>query len=250
MLVVISPAKKLNESPLGLDIDVTQPQLLSKTNEAVSTLKKLNQKQISNLMKLSEKLSDLNFKRFQSFSKPSITKPAIFMFDGDTYTGLDINSLKNKDIKKTQKNVRILSGLYGILRPLDIIAPYRLEMGTSISIGKYKNLYSLWREEVTNLLNQDLKNHNFLANLASNEYFKVVDTKNLSKPIIQFNFLDKKNDQYKMISFNAKRARGAMAREIVLGNVSTLDDLKHLTPLGYTYSHKDSSELELTYLRD
>lgn len=250
MLVVISPAKKLNEKSDGSHFETTQVQLPDKCLAVMSNLQKLKPVQIAKLMKLSPALSELNYQRYQNFNEPSVTKAAMFLFDGDTYTGLDASSMSEQVVTHAQKQIRILSGLYGVLRPLDKIAPYRLEMGTSLKVDSAKNLYQWWGQDVTELINKDLVHFDYLANLASNEYFKVIDSKSLTKPIINFKFLDKKGDQYKLISFNAKRARGTMARIIVEQQIRRPSDLTQVQFDGYRFNKSLSSELNFTYTRD
>lgn len=252
MKVVISPAKKLDfESPVEF-FEQGKPVFLSKTNSLATELKKLKANEIGKLMKLSANLSELNYERFQSFKKtynPSSSKQAGFAFDGDTYTGLDITTLSKTEIKRAQKQLIILSGLYGALKPLDLIQPYRLEMGTKFKFKTFKNLYDYWQEDVTEFLNQELKPKEFLINCASNEYFNVIDKKILKAQIITPEFREFKNGEYKMISFFAKKARGMMARFIIQSNAKTLDDLRSFNLDGYKFNKKLSGEDKFVFTR-
>lgn len=252
MKVVLSPAKKLDfETPVEFS-EQGKPAFLTKTNTLASELKKLKSNDIGKLMKLSTKLSELNFERFQSFKKnynPSTSKQAGFAFNGDTYTGLDITSLSKAEIKRAQKQLIILSGLYGALKPLDLIQPYRLEMGTKFKFKTFKNLYDYWQEDVTELLNKEMKKGEYLINCASNEYFNVIDKKNLNAEIITPEFKELKNGEYKMVSFFAKKARGMMARYIIQTNAKTLDDIRGFNLDGYKFNKKLSGDDKFIFTR-
>lgn len=252
MLVIVSPAKKLDfENECSIE-EQTEPAFISKTNTLAKELKKLNSTDIGKLMKLSSKLSELNFERFQLFKNkfnPSSSKQAAFAFNGDTYTGLDINSLNKKEIKVAQKKLRILSGLYGLLKPLDLIQPYRLEMGTKFKFNEYKNLYDFWSEDVTNEINKDLKKEKYLINCASNEYFNVIEKNQLSGKVITPVFKELRNGEYKIISFSAKKARGMMANYIIKNNLKNVEDLKGFNMDKYKFNKKLSSEEEFVFTR-
>jgi hypothetical protein len=252
MLVVISPAKKLDfENPCSTT-EQGRPALLSKTNSLARELKKLKASEVGKLMKLSPKLSELNYSRFQTFKNsynPSTSKQAAFAFNGDTYTGLSISELSSGELKKAQQKLRILSGLYGVLKPLDLIQPYRLEMGVKFKFASFKSLYEYWKDDVTSLINQDLKSHEYLINCASNEYFSVLDTKKIQTKIITPAFKELKDGEYKMVSFYAKRARGMMARYIIQNNVQDLTKLKKFNFDGYKYNAKLSTELKPVFSR-
>ncbi len=253
MLVVLSPAKKLDfETETNCSIQ-TEPQLLEKTNLLSKELKKLSTAEISKLMKLSPTLSELNYKRFQSFKNkynPSTSKQAVFAFNGDTYTGLNIKSFNKNELKSVQKNIRILSGLYGILKPMDLIQPYRLEMGTKYKFNNYKNLYEYWKEDVTALINKELKSHNnTLVNCASQEYFSLIDKDQLKGDIITPVFKEKRNGEYKIISFSAKKARGMMANFIVKNNITDIDGVKKFNLDNYKFSKSLSNDFELVFTR-
>ena len=253
MIIVLSPAKTLDYSFSEKGLDFSVPPFLPKSKNLVSTMKKLNKSELSSLMGVSDKISALNHDRFQNWSqatKPSVhAKQAGFVFKGDVYQGLEFEKLSKQDINFAQKHLRILSGLYGVLKPLDIISPYRLEMGTKISVAKNKDLYEFWKEEITNHLNKDLKTTSFLVNLASIEYFSSVDTEKLKSRVISPVFKDFKNGQFKIISFYAKKARGLMAKYLIESRAKSPQDLYKFNLDGYKYSKKDSTEDSPVFLR-
>jgi cytoplasmic iron level regulating protein YaaA (DUF328/UPF0246 family) len=252
MLVVVSPAKKLDFETECSITEQSQPPFIEKTNNLAKELKKLTSNDIGKLMKLSLNLSDLNYGRFQSFKKnfnPSTSKQAVFAFNGDTYTGLDINSFTKTQVNSAQKKLRILSGLYGVLKPLDLIQPYRLEMGTKFKFDDYKNLYDYWKDDVTSLLNEELKKEKYLVNCASNEYFGVVNTKELNAEIITPVFKELRNGEFKIISFSAKRARGMMAKFIIQNNIKDIAGIKTFNLDNYKYNAKLSHENEIVFTR-
>ena len=247
MLIVISPAKTLDfEAPLATKKN-TQPRFPGKSEELIQHLRKLSSDQVSELMHISPKLGQLNYERFQlwqpKFEFPE-ARQAILAFRGDVYTGLDADTLETKDLNRAQKHLRILSGLYGVLRPLDMMRPYRLEMGTKFTFDHFENLYDYWKETVTQTIRKDLdeSGSNMLVNLASNEYFKSIDTKKLEADIITPEFKDWKNGQYKMISFWAKKARGMMTRFIIQNKITKAKDLQAFDMDGY-YFNPDLSKL-------
>lgn len=253
MKIVLSPAKSLDyESELPTS-RATQPQFLETTAKLNRKLSRMSKKEISELMGISDKLADLNYHRYQEFEEehtPSNSRPAMYAFDGDVYTGLDAYSIPVEKIDRFQDTLRILSGMYGILRPLDLMQPYRLEMGTSIGIERKDSLYGVWQKKVTDYLNKELKKDELFINLASNEYFKVVDTKNLKVPVITPVFKDLKNGKLKIVSFFAKKARGAMVKYIIDNDVETYEGLKGFDYEGYAYSDKGSEkENELLFTR-
>lgn len=203
-------------------------------------------------MGISDTLGQLNYERNQDWSLPFTSdnaRPAVYAFSGDVYRGLNAYSIPQDKMEKLQSTVRIISGLYGLLKPMDLIQPYRLEMGTKFPVGKNKNLYEFWKKTITSALNEELDDDELFLNLASNEYFKAIDTKALKVPVITANFKDFKNGQYKMISFFAKAARGMMARYIIDTNANTLDDLKGFNYEGYGFSEEMSSDTELIFIR-
>ena len=252
MKIVVSPAKSLNfESPLPTQV-YTIPQFLKQATSIQKTLKKKKPKQLSALMDISDKLAELNWQRNQAWQTPFTpdnARPAIYAFDGDVYMGLDAYSLTEDKVVVLQDKLRILSGLYGILKPLDLIQAYRLEMGTSISIGKNKNLYEFWKKTVTQTLNKELQKGELFINLASNEYFSAIDTKLLKVPVITPEFRDFKDGKLKMISFFAKKARGMMVRYILDTNAESIDDLKGFNYEGYKWDAALSKENVLVFTR-
>ncbi|EKF55661.1 hypothetical protein I215_05487 [Galbibacter marinus] len=241
MKIVISPAKSLDfESPLPVK-DYTQPEFLEQSQKLNEVLQKKTPKKLSDLMGISANLAELNWKRNQDFEIPFTSqnaRPAVFAFNGDVYTGLDAYSLDKDKFAILQQQLRILSGLYGVLKPLDLIQPYRLEMGTKLHVGSHKDLYGFWKKKITAKLNDELEADELFINLASNEYFGAIDEKSLKVPVITPIFKDWKNDKLKIISFFAKKARGAMVRYIVDTNAQTLEDIKGFNTDGYQYSEQ------------
>lgn len=254
MLMVISPSKKLDyESPLATK-DRTQPMFLDDACELIDQLKELEPHQVSNLMNISEKLGQLNADRFRSWHTPFTpdnARQAVLAFKGDVYTGLDAESFQPGDFTFAQNHLRILSGLYGVLRPLDLMQPYRLEMGTRFENSRGKDLYAFWGQTLTNTLNDELANDDgVLVNLASNEYFKSIQTKSLEGRIVTPQFKDWKNGQYKMISFYAKKARGLMCRYATQNRITQVADLKGFNLEGYHFSEEQSKGDTWVFLRD
>ncbi|WP_224798085.1 peroxide stress protein YaaA [Idiomarina abyssalis] len=254
MLAVVSPAKNLDYESNLPSLDVTQPRLLDNAEELVKVCRQLSPQQLGSLMKISDKLAGLNAARFEQWQRPfneENARPAMFAFNGDVYTGLDAASLNSEAINTAQQQLRILSGLYGVLRPLDLMQPYRLEMGTKLDNPKGKNLYEYWGDIITELLNDDLARlgSSTLVNLASNEYFSAVKPKALNADIITPVFKDEKNGQYKVISFYAKKARGLMARFIVNQKPKSVSDLKEFDASGYRFNEAMSSDKQLVFCR-
>ncbi|MBQ0733439.1 peroxide stress protein YaaA [Aquimarina celericrescens] len=241
MKIVISPAKSLNfKDELPTDRG-TQPQFLETAAQINRKLSRMSKNEIGDLMSISDKLADLNYTRYQDFQEDHTKKnsrPAIYAFDGDVYTGLDAYTLPTDKLDRLQDTLRILSGMYGLLRPLDLIQPYRLEMGTKLAIERNDDLYELWKETITASLNNELDDDELFVNLASNEYFGAVDKKNLKVPVITPVFKDWKNDKLKVISFYAKKARGMMVRYIMDTGAETIEDLKGFNYDGYGFSEK------------
>ena len=241
MLFLLSPAKSLDyESPLPA-VTASQPQFVAQSTELISTLKKKTPQQIAELMDLSEALSTLNADRYKAWSPQFSDKnarPAVLAFNGDVYEGLDAKTLKLKELQWAQEHLAILSGLYGVLRPLDLMQPYRLEMGTTLKHGKASNLYQFWGTKIADYLNQQLAKDKdpVIVNLASQEYFKSVDRKVLQARVIECVFQDHKNGQYKIISFYAKRARGLMARFAIQHQVKTPEALQAFNLEGYAFA--------------
>ncbi|HLP63890.1 peroxide stress protein YaaA [Flavobacterium sp.] len=252
MKIVISPAKSLNfEKELPTQRH-SEPQFLKQAETIQKTLKKKKPKVLAQLMDISDKLAELNWQRNQDWKIPFTNenaRPAVYAFDGDVYVGLDVYTLPEEKLDVLQSKLRILSGLYGLLQPLDLIQPYRLEMGTSIAIGKNKNLYEFWKKTITKTLNSELQKGELFVNLASNEYFSAVDVKTLKVPVITPEFKDYKDGQLKMISFFAKKARGMMVRYILDTNAETIDDLKGFNYEGYAFDANLSSGNKLVFTR-
>lgn len=253
MKIVISPAKSLDfESELPLE-RFSQPQFLEQSEKLNKLLVKKRPKTLSKLMGISDNLAQLNWQRNQDFSvpfTPENARPAVFAFNGDVYQGLDAYTLSAPKMEKLQDTLRILSGLYGILKPLDLIQPYRLEMGTSLKVGRKKNLYEFWKKQVTEYLNEELRDDELFINLASNEYFGAIDTKLLKVPVISPVFKDWKNDKLKVISFFAKKARGSMVRYIIDTNAKNLEDIKGFDYDDYIYSKEHTlKETEPVFIR-
>jgi len=255
MLVVISPAKNLDyDTPSTTDI-FTQPEMLHDSQRLIKHCQKLSPAKIASLMKISDKLAGLNADRYASWHAPfdtSNAKQALLAFNGDVYTGLDASSFSQDDFNYAQQHLRILSGLYGVLRPLDLMQAYRLEMGTKLDTGKNKNLYQFWGESISCKLNEAIDNQgdNVLVNLASNEYFKAVKPKALNAEIFTPVFQDCKNGQYKVISFFAKKARGMMARYILQNQLTEISQLKEFDTAGYQFSVQKSLGNKLVFTRD
>jgi len=252
MKLVLSPAKSLDfESPLPTS-SFTEGAFLKEAERLNGLLKKKSTRSLAKLMDISDALARLNYERNQEWRLPFTSdnaRPAIYAFSGDVYRGLDVYSLPNEKIAHMQATVRILSGLYGLLKPLDLIQPYRLEMGTSIGVGKQKNLYEFWRKKITQALNEELEEGELFVNLASNEYFKAIDQKTLKVPVVTPVFKDLKNGQYKVLFTYAKLARGYMTRYILETGAKSVDDLKGFDSEGYHFSEPMSTESELVFIR-
>jgi len=252
MKLVISPAKSLNyQSDLPTKLNTNSP-FLSEAKQLNTLLKKKSAKALSELMHISPNLGQLNYERNQEWSLPFIAqnaRPAIYAFNGDVYRGLDAYTIEESKIEALQQSVRIISGLYGLLKPLDLVQPYRMEMGTKLPVGKSKNLYEFWRQKVTNALNDELEDGELFVNLASQEYFKAIDTKVLKVPVIHVDFKEFKNGQYKTIAIFAKLARGYMTRFIIENAVETVDELKTFTTDGYAYDSNLSNDTKLVFTR-
>ena len=254
MKIVISPAKSLDYNQQIKTPAVSQAPFLDDADYLAQKLKSMPAKKLGELMKLSENLTDLNYERYQNWTKPeSLTdqsKPALTVFTGEVFKGLDCATLSEKDLLNAQNQLRILSGLYGLLRPLDLMYPYRLEMGTKWNITpKIKNLYEFWGTKIADFLNAEMKEGEVLVNLASNEYFKAVHKKSIKARIITPTFKELKGDKYKVIMMYAKHARGAMARDIIQSQYKNIDDLKGYHVHGYSYSEEMSTENEWVFIR-
>ena len=254
MLIVISPAKTLDFQKETSNEDFSIPENLDKSELLINTLKKKSPKKLSELMSISPKLGQLNYERYQewqlTFSHEN-AKQAVFVFKGEVYVGLDIDRFSNEDLVYTQNHLRILSGLHGLLKPLDLIQPYRLEMGTRLKYRRKNNLYEFWGDQITKSLQTALQDQedDVLINLASDEYFKSIDKKKLKARIITPVFKDFKNGKYKFLSFFGKKARGMMARYILLNRLNKVEDLKFFEEDGYFYNDNLSSGDQLVYTR-
>lgn len=252
MKVVISPAKSLNyESKLPTGFS-SNSCFLEEAERLNSLLKKKSPKALCELMHISPKLGELNYNRNQNWSLPftsSNARQAIYAFSGDVYRGLDAYTISEDKMEVLQHTVRIISGLYGLLKPMDLIQPYRLEMGTRFPVGKHKNLYEFWRQKITTELNNDMSDDELLVNLASQEYFKAIDTKVLKAHLVHVAFKEYKNGQYKTIAIFSKLARGLMTRHIVDTNAQSIDDLKAFNMERYAFDANLSSANTLVFTR-
>lgn len=255
MLALISPAKTLDYSTALPTDEYTQPRFLEQSAELIEVCRALSSTQVASLMKVSEKIAQLNVERFRDWQPNfdfSNARQAIYAFKGDVYTGLDAYSLNDKQIQFAQQHLRMLSGLYGVLRPLDLMMPYRLEMGTKLNNHMGKNLYSFWGDQITQLINEDLEKagSQILLNLASDEYYKAVNEKNIQAKIVKPVFLDQKNGEYKTISFYAKKARGLMSRFMIEHEVSNIEQLHAFNTDGYYFDDVNSNDNEIVFKRD
>lgn len=253
MLFLISPAKSLDYSPTKLKKD-SLPRLLTQTEELVTNLSQKSAGELKELMSISDKLAELNANRYRVFSKEfdkENSKQAILAFKGDVYQGMETEDYTAADFNYAQKYLRILSGLYGVLKPLDRIQPYRLEMGTKLTTEKGRNLYHYWDDTITNLINEDLEGSgkNVIVNLASNEYFKSIQKKKLNGRLLTINFKEEKNGQYKVISFFAKKARGMMCRFAIKNKIKNPEHLKGFDLGGYVFNEELSQENDWVFTR-
>jgi cytoplasmic iron level regulating protein YaaA (DUF328/UPF0246 family) len=254
MIIVISPAKSLYEKAPVLLETCTAADFLPEAEKIVSVLKKKKPAQLAKLMDISPKLADLNFQRFQEWSLPFTPEnswQAVLLFNGDVYQGLKAETFSATEFETAQQHLRILSGVYGLLKPLDLIQPYRLEMGTNIGIARKKNLYEFWKTKITAKLNQELaeSGQKELINLASNEYFSAIDTKKLKARIITPAFKEHKNGQYQMVSFFAKKARGLMSRFIIQNQITDPEEMKAFDLEGYFYNNQISKGDQWVFTR-
>ena len=252
MKIVISPAKSLDFTSVIPTKNYTNASFLEQAEKLNTILKKKSPKQLSKLMSISDKLGELNWQRNQDWAVPFTPKnsrQAIYAFKGTVYEGLDAYSIPQEKLDQLQDKLRILSGQYGILKPLDLMQAYRLEMGTKLKIGRKENLYQFWGESITKALNDELKDDEVFVNLASNEYFKVVKPKLLKVPIVTPVFKDYKNGNLKMISFFAKKARGMMVRYIIDNSIENAEDLKGFDYDRYAFDSNLSAENQLVFTR-
>jgi cytoplasmic iron level regulating protein YaaA (DUF328/UPF0246 family) len=254
MIVVISPAKTLDFENPAVTETFSQPDFLAKSTKLIDQLRQLDPAKVSALMNISDKLGSLNFGRFQDWQTPftqANAKQAVLAFKGDVYTGLDADTLSEADLQYAQQHLRILSGLYGLLRPLDLIQSYRLEMGTPFANNDGKNLYEFWGSSITDAMNDVLATEDspILVNLASNEYFKSLQPQAVKAKIITPVFKDFKGDKYKIISFFAKKARGLMTRYIIENRIEQADQIKAFDVDGYQYAESMSNDKEWVFIR-
>ena len=245
MKILISPAKSLDFDSNIDSLKCTQPVFLNKTSQINSVLKEKSPKDLMQLQGISQKLSDLNWKRNNDYvdnHNNKNSRPAVFAFNGDVYSGIDVKTLSEDKVYDLQKSLRILSGYYGVLKPLDLIQPYRLEMGTKLAINGSENLYKFWSENITNSILDEMSTEDLLINLASNEYFEAFDKKKFDGRIISPVFKDFKNGKLKIISFYAKKARGMMVRYIVDNSVSSYNELLGFNLGNYSYNEAETSD--------
>ncbi|UXX78422.1 peroxide stress protein YaaA [Reichenbachiella carrageenanivorans] len=255
MIAVISPAKTLD---FENDVEVashTTPRFSTQTNRLIRELRLKKAADIQDLMGVSDNIAQLNVKRYKDYRRAHTlenSKPSLFAFKGDVYIGLAVDQLDQADLEYAQSHLRILSGLYGLLRPLDLIQPYRLEMGTSLPVDDQPTLYKFWADQIVKLVHKDLKaqEDQVIINLASQEYFKAIHRKSLKAQVVQVDFLDLKNGKYKVISFFAKKARGLMARYIIKNRINEVELLKGFDYEGYYFDPQSSTDLHLIFKRD
>ena len=254
MITLLSPSKKLNFKNQDTVSTFTQCDFLESAQVLVNLAKNLTIQDLKDLMKISDSLADLNKERFDNWSLPfnkENAKQAILAFDGGVYSGLEAETFSQKDLDFAQNHLRILSGLYGVLKPLDLMQPYRLEMGTKLENAKGKNLYDFWNNEVTNNLNKHIKKHEnkTILNCSSNEYFNVIDQKNLEGIILNTVFKEYREGELKFISFNAKKARGLLAKFVINNRISSNDDLKDFNLENYKFDSSLSDESTFVFTR-
>lgn len=252
MKLVLSPAKSLNFQSEIPTSRISESCFLNEAERLNKLLKKKSARSLKRLMGISDALAQLNYERNQDWQLPfdsSNARQAVYAFSGAVYQGLDIYNVPENKLEKLQSTVRIISGLYGVLKPMDLMQPYRLEMGTKFPVGRNKNLYEFWRKKITHSLNEELEDGELFLNLASNEYFKTIDKKALKVPVVTAVFKDFKNGEYKTIMTFAKLARGYMTRYIIDTDANTLDDLKGFNYQGYGFSDDLSTNNELVFIR-
>jgi len=252
MKIVISPAKSLDFETVVPTKIYSEAQFLDQAEKINKVLKKKSPKVLSKLMSISPKLGELNWQRNQDWHLPfseENSRQAVYAFKGDVYIGLDAYTIPADKLEQLQDKLRILSGQYGLLKPLDLMQAYRLEMGSKLKMGRNDNLYKFWGDTLTNALNEELNEDEVFVNLASNEYFKVIKPKSLKVPVITPVFKDYKNGKLKMISFFAKKARGMMVRYIIDNDIENTEDLKGFNSEGYSFDTNLSTETELVFTR-
>jgi cytoplasmic iron level regulating protein YaaA (DUF328/UPF0246 family) len=253
MKILISPAKSIDEKALKSSVS-TIPIFQNEAQKIVKNLRKFKMEDLKDLMSISEDLAQLNFKRYKNWKKSTSENEALisagFAFSGEVYRGLDLSSLSNEELEIATKDLRILSGMYGILKPTDLIYPYRLEMGTRFSpIEEQKNLYEFWQDKIAKTLKKELEKEEVIVNLASHEYFKAVDIKQIKNRIITPVFKEFKNGKFSIVMMYAKHARGAMARYIIQNQLANIEELKLYNIDGYSFDAKQSTENEWVFVR-
>jgi len=252
MIAILSPAKRMEI--VKNNFNHSTPYFLNKTNEIINVLKSTNAPELQKLMKISPKLADLNFHRHLNFDlnhTPENSSQAFFAYKGDVYRGLEADKFNEEDLKFGNKHIRIISGLYGLLNPLDLIQPYRLEMGTKLKVNDFTNLYKFWNDLVTEKLNEDIKrsDSDILINLASDEYYKAIDSKKINAKIIKIIFKEYRGEKLKFISFNGKKARGMMSKYIINNRINDEESLKGFDYEGYSFVEEDSNSSEFLFVR-
>ncbi|WP_297335397.1 peroxide stress protein YaaA [Algoriphagus sp.] len=250
MLILLSPAKTLDYSTPDFQ-EHSQPEFTSDIKSLISVMKKKSAQEIADLMHVSENLAQLNEERYKTFQKdftPENSKQALLAFKGDVYTKIDVDTFTEEDFEFAQKHLRILSGLYGLLKPLDLIQPYRLEMGTRLETKKGKNLYEYWGQKIAKAIDKVAQNQT-VVNLASQEYFKAVDQKALKAPILTIQFKEYKSGKYQIVGFFAKQARGMMANYAIKNKITSPEKLKLFNETGYEFAEQLSSESEWVFVR-
>tara|TARA_B100001564_G_scaffold323573_1_gene303712 strand:- start:52 stop:810 length:759 start_codon:yes stop_codon:yes gene_type:complete len=250
-MIIISPAKNLNILPEKFPIQLSEPFFINDTNSIASKLKKLQFDKLKNLMNISDSLTELNLQRFQDFnSNKNVFKPAVYLFSGDTFNGLSIRSFSKEILFLAQKRLRILSGLYGLLRPLDLIQPYRLEMGTKIESILGTSLHEFWKKKITSCLNNDLSQlkTKYLFNLSSQEYFESIDKKDLNAKIINFDFKIFKENKLKAPGMMIKKYRGIMAKFIIMNKIVDVEELKTFNEAGFKFDSYDQFNNKLLFI--
>lgn len=252
MIILLSPAKSFDFDSNNISVSSSEPDFVEESTRLVKKMRSFSGKKLGELMSISPELASLNVERYQNWTptpKEEDTKHAIFAFNGEAYRGLDAASMSEEEINFAQDHLRILSGLHGVLRPLDRIQPYRLEMGTKLKYYSYTNLYQFWGDKITKRLNEDLNGSEYIINVASNEYFKVVNTKKLNAKVITPIFKDFSNGGYKVLMTYAKNARGAMARYIIKNSITDPEGIKGFNENGYAFDPAQSDESNYVFLR-
>ena len=254
MLILLSPSKSLNLETKIVSKTHSIPIFLKDSQILINELQKFSALDLAKLMKISDRLAELNFERYATFKTPFTmqnSKPAIFIFDGDVYDGIDVENYSEKDLNFAQNHLRILSGLYGILKPLDLIQPYRLEMGINLKNPPAKNLYQFWQEKITNFLNEELEksSEKIILNLASEEYFSAVNSDKIKGQIINIIFKEKKGDDYKIIGIFAKKARGLMADYIIKNKIQKAEQVKKFNCSNYKFKKEFSDKNNWCFCR-